>query len=131
MHKFKVGDKVKVVDQQKMLDFSVPSYAEQSGIISEFALDTDKRQAVKFLGGVWWYPVDCLDFVEVISVPVPEVTPEHDPKTYTVLDAYFEFSGYGGGAPSDMAVDGTQKILDRYADPDYTTYLKLKKRFEG
>jgi len=133
MHKFKIGDKVKVVDEMAMVAHHVDWDAIREGTVKDVYEDGCVKLQEDF--GGWWYPENCLDFVEVISVPVPitEATLKHEPKTYTVrevLEAYREYNGYSA-RPSDMTVNGTQKVLDRRADPDYTTYLELKKRFEG
>ena len=63
MQKFKVGDKVKVVDEAKMLDHFVPEEAIRVGTVSEVCAE---ESAVKLLedSDKWWYPVDCLAFAE-------------------------------------------------------------------
>lgn len=133
MQKFKVGDKVKVVDEKAMVAHHVDRDAIREGTVK--GVYEDGCVKLQEDCGGWWYPENCLDFAQHLDPQLGALVTESEPaqKTYTVrevLDAYFEYSGYGG-APSDMAVDGTQKILDRYADPDYTTYLELKKRFEN
>lgn len=132
MHKFKIGDKVKVVDEQKMLDHSVPHHNVRQGTVTQVYDDGCVKLCEDQCG--YWYPENCLDydhkFEPEFSTSVTGLEPAQ--KTYTVrevLEASSEYGGYSG-APSDMFVDGVQKILDRRNDPDYTTYLELKKRFE-
>lgn len=197
MHKFKIGDEVKVVDEQKMLDHFVPHYSIRQGTVTQVYDDGCVKLREDECG--YWYPENCLDYdrkfdpkpgdtivcrggsrwtacavedypyreyhpeavitteirpphhnhmvwknfdgiaenttfdiVEVIPALVSPPEPVPTPKTYTVrevLEAYREYNGYSA-APSDMSVNGTQKLLDRRDDPDYTTYLVLKKRFE-
>lgn len=119
MQKFKIGDKVTVVDEEAMLAFSVPDYAPRTGIISEVFNDDKNGPAVRFEVDVWWYPAKCLAF--------------DPPKAYSVrevLEAHREYNGYSSGV-SDVTVKAVQKILDRRNDPDYATYLELKARFEN
>lgn len=198
MHKFKIGDKVKVVDEKAMVAHHVDYYAIKEGTVK--AVDEDGCVKLQEDHKGWWYPEKCLDFarkfdpkpgdtivcrggsrwiacavedypyreyqpgaviateikepghwhmnwknfdgissnstwdiIEVVpaQASVPELASAQ--KTYTVrevLEAYREYNGYSAH-PSDMSVDGTQKVLDRRDDPDYTTYLELKKRFEN
>lgn len=201
MHKFKIGDKVKVVDEQKMLDFHVPAYAKRHGTIKELSTRNSEKPsekpAVQFEGDSWWYPETCLDYdwkfnpkpgdtivcnngmtftackvedyqyfdyypdskiateskdascmhmcwsnfdgvaeychdyniKEIIPASVPALIPE--PKTYTVREVFNAIKGaYDMSRATDAEVAVVQKILDRRDDPDYTTYLDLKKRFE-
>lgn len=127
MHKFKIGDRVKVVDEQKMQSFCVPSYAARAGTVEDLSPDNSSVRSVRI--GHWWYPEDCL---ELIDRPITEEVPDAEPKTYTVrkvLDAYWKYRGYTA-SPSEMSIEGTQKILEFLEDPDYNTYLELQKRFE-
>ena len=202
MHKFKIGDKVKVVDEQKMLDFHVSDHAKRRGTIKElYTHNSEKpseKPAVQLEGDIWWYPEDCLDYdrkfdpkpgntivcnngetftacrvedyayfayypeskitteikelghglghmcwdnfdgkaksdsysiKEIIPASVPAPIPE--PKTYTVREVFNAIKGaYDMSHATDAEVAIVQKILDRRDDPDYTTYLDLKKRFE-
>lgn len=140
MHKFKIGDKVKVVDEKAMVAHRVHRDAIREGTVKDVYEDGCVKLQEDCEG--WWYPENCLDFAEQPSPDLsasetqPETQPELTQKTYTVrevLDAYREYSGYDGrhSAPSDVVVNATQKILDRRADSDYATYLELKKRFEN
>lgn len=136
MHKFKIGDKVKVVDEKAMVAHHVDRDAIREGTV-EGVHEGGCVQLQEDHDG-WWYPENCLDFAEQPSpdLSASETQPELTQKTYTVrevLDAYREYSGYDGrhSAPSDVVVNATQKILDRRADPDYATYIELKKRFEN
>ena len=63
MQKFKAGDKVRVVDEEKMLEYFVNIDAIRSGTISMVYSD---ELAVKLSEDEdqWWYPVDCLSLVE-------------------------------------------------------------------
>lgn len=196
MHKFKIGDKVKVVDEQKMLDFHVSNSAKRHGTIKELSSHDPKQLAVKFVDDDWWYPETCLDYdrkfdpkpgdtivcnngetftacrvedyqyfdyypdskiateskdascrhmcwdnfdgkatsdsysiKEIIPASVPAPIPE--PKTYTVREVFNAIKeAYDMPNATDAEVAIVQKILDRRDDPDYTTYLELKKRFE-
>lgn len=64
MQKFKVGDKVKVVDEEKMLAHFVGDDAARIGTVSMVDFD---ESGVKLFEDKdkWWYPVDCLDFVDL------------------------------------------------------------------
>ena len=136
MNKFKIGDKVKVADEKAMVAHHVDRDAIREGTIRTIHEDGSVKLQEDHAG--WWYPENCLDFAEQPSpdLSASETQPELTQKTYTVrevLDAYREYGGYDGrhSAPSDVVVNATQKILDRRADPDYATYLELKKRFEN
>lgn len=135
MHKFKSGDKVKVVDEKAMVAHHVNWDAIREGTVKAVYEDGCVQLQEDCKG--WWYPENCLDFAEQPSpdFSASETQLELTQKTYTVrevLAAYREYGGYDGrhSAPSDVVVNATQKILDRRTDPDYVTYLELKKRFE-
>ena len=63
MQTFKVGDKVQVVDEEKMLDHFVPEEAIRVGTVSVVCAE---ESAVKLLedSAKWWYPANCLALVE-------------------------------------------------------------------
>lgn len=197
MQKFKVGDKVKVVDLAAARAFCVPNGAPHAGTVS-VTIDDSEMPSIQLEGHVWYYPENCLaydrkfdpkpgdtivcrggsrwtacavedypyreyhpeavitteirpphhnhmvwknfdgiaenttfDIVEVIPATTPVPKQATVPKTYTVrevMDAIKE--AYDMPSATDPEVASIQKLLDRRDDPDYTTYLELKKRFE-
>ena len=133
MHKFKIGDKVKVVDERAMVAHHVDRDAIREGTVK--AVYEDGCVKLQEDRGCWWYPENCLDFAQHLNpqLGTPVTGSEPAQKTYTVrevLEAYREYNGYSATAP-DVEVDSIQKVLDRRDDPDYTKYLELKKRFEN
>ena len=194
MHKFKIGDKVRVVDEEAMVKHFVDRDAIKEGTV-EF-VHADGCVQLQEATTDWWYPENCLDFVqkfdpkpggtivcnngmtftacevedykyldyypnskitteikepghghmcwdnfdgkaksdsysikEIIPASVPAPIPE--PKTYTVREVFNAIKeAYNMTRATDAEVAIVQKILDRRDDPDYTTYLDLKKRFE-
>ena len=117
MQEFKIGDKVKVVDEEAMLAVFVPNDAIREGTVAEISEKGYVKLQEDHRG--WWYPANCLAFALLKIYTVREV-----------LEANKEANGYGS-AVSDVMVNAVQKILDRRNDPDYATYLELKERFEN
>ena len=61
MHKFKIGDKVKVVNEEAMVAHFVDRDAIREGTVK----DVHEDGCVQLQEGHydWWYPENCLDFV--------------------------------------------------------------------